>query len=149
MAHPGHPGESGFAAGVLHSLGGIDHAGGFIIVGLLAPQLGRRFIAPVAGVLLGSLVAAWTADGDGWNHAAGFMLGGAILIATGVIAARMVRLAAAAHGGLQYIHTAPEANAPEFTQSPSIPSALPPSLLSAAIRVCPLPLSASTSAKVP
>jgi hypothetical protein len=85
LAHPGHPGDSSFISGMLHPLGGIDHAGGFILVGLLAARLGRRYVVPMAGVLLGLLVAAWTSEGDGWNYAAGFMLGGAMWIAAGMM----------------------------------------------------------------
>ena len=91
LAHPGHAGDSSFAAGLVHPLGGIDHVTGFILIGLLAAQLRRRYVVPMTGVLLGSLVAAWTSDGDGWNYAAGFMLGGAIWIGAGVLAAQMLR----------------------------------------------------------
>jgi urease accessory protein len=94
LAHPGHSGDASFAAGLLHPLGGIDHAGGFILVGLLAAQLGRRYVVPMAGALLGLLVASWTAESDGWNYAAGFMLGGIIWIAAGVMAARAMRVIA-------------------------------------------------------
>ncbi|MDQ0466717.1 urease accessory protein [Caulobacter ginsengisoli] len=42
LAHPGHGQESGFAAGLGHPLGGLDHVAVMIAVGLLAARLGGR-----------------------------------------------------------------------------------------------------------
>ena len=73
----------------MHPLGGIEHIGGFIIVGVLAARLGGRYLAPLAAVLLGLSVAAWTDGSDGWRYAAGFMVSGAGLIAAALIATRI------------------------------------------------------------
>jgi hydrogenase/urease accessory protein HupE len=88
LAHPGHGDTSSFAAGALHPLGGFDHLVGLFAVGLLASRLGRRFLAPLAAAFLGLLVAASTADSDGWQYAAGFMLTSAGLIAAAMAATR-------------------------------------------------------------
>jgi hypothetical protein len=57
---------------------------------MLAARLGGRYLWPMAAGLLGLLVAAWTTGSGGWQFAAGFMLAGAALIATGVAATRLV-----------------------------------------------------------
>ena len=41
-AHPGHSGEHGFVAGMLHPLTGIDHILAMVAVGLLAARLGEK-----------------------------------------------------------------------------------------------------------
>ena len=84
LAHAGHGAEDSFLAGVLHPANGIDHVAGFFLVGLLASRLEARIFRPMIAALLGLLVAAWTADSDGWQYAAGFMLTGAVLAAAGV-----------------------------------------------------------------
>ena len=79
FAHPGHGEASGFADGALHPLSGFDHLAGLIIVGILLSRLGGRYVAPLAAVLLGFLVAAGTSDSEGWRFAAGFALTGYFL----------------------------------------------------------------------
>jgi len=85
FAHPGHGEISSFAAGAMHPIGGVDHVAAFLIVGMLAVRLGGRYLWPMAAALLGLLGAAWTADGEGWEYAAGFMASGAGLIAAGML----------------------------------------------------------------
>ena len=85
FAHPGHGETSSLAAGALHPLSGADHVAGFFIVGILAAQLGSRYLWPVTAAFLGLLVAAWTTSSEGWQYATGFMLAGAGLIAAGVV----------------------------------------------------------------
>jgi urease accessory protein len=101
MAHPGHGETSGFVAGALHSFGGLDHLAGFIVVGFLAAKLGGRYLAPATAAFLGLLVAASTADSDGWRYAAGFMFTGA-----GLIAAAMVATRAATSFGFRFVTAA-------------------------------------------
>jgi urease accessory protein len=84
LAHPGHGETTSFVAGALHPFGGLDHLAGFLVVGFLAASLGREYLWPVAAAFLGLLVAASTADSDGWRYAAGFMFTGAGLIAAGM-----------------------------------------------------------------
>ena len=81
LAHPGHGGTSSFVAGALHPLGGLDHLTGFVVIGILITRLSGRCLWPMTAGLLGLLVAASTADSDGWRYAAGFMMTGAGLIA--------------------------------------------------------------------
>jgi hydrogenase/urease accessory protein HupE len=88
IAHHATGETSNFTAGALHSLGEADHIAGFVIVGMLAARLAGRYLAPIAAVVLGLLVAAWTSDADGWRYAAGFMLAGACLVAAGITAER-------------------------------------------------------------
>ena len=88
LAHPGHGETSSFAAGALHSFGGLDHLAGFIVVGILAARLGGQYLWPLAAAFLGLLVAASTTDSDGWRYAAGFMFTGAGLIAAGMATTR-------------------------------------------------------------
>lgn len=95
LAHPGHGADGSFATGALHPLSGVDHIVALLVAGLLAARLGGRFLWPMASALLGLLVAAWTADSDGWRFAAGFMLSGMGLIATGVAASRIIGALAA------------------------------------------------------
>jgi len=90
LAHPGHSETSSFFAGSLHPLSGVDHLVGLIAVGVLAAKLGGRYLAPLTAAFLGLLVAAWTADSEGWRYAAGFMLSGAILVAAGFAATRFI-----------------------------------------------------------
>jgi urease accessory protein len=89
LAHPGHGETTSFVEGALHPLGGFEHVIGFVAVGLLAGLLRGRHLWPVSAAFLGLLVAAWTSGGDGWRFAAGFMFGGAGLIAAGVAAIRL------------------------------------------------------------
>ncbi len=42
LAHPGHGADSGFAAGALHPLAGLDHLATMLAIGLWAAQLGAR-----------------------------------------------------------------------------------------------------------
>jgi hydrogenase/urease accessory protein HupE len=88
FAHPGHGEASSFAAGALHTLSGADHVAGFIVVGTLAARLGGRYLWPMSAAFLGLLGAAWTADGEGWQYAAGFLLAGFGLIAAAVLVTR-------------------------------------------------------------
>jgi urease accessory protein len=88
LAHPGHGTQDSFLAGVLHPANGIDHVAGFFLVGLLAARLEARMFRPMIAALLGLLVAAWTADSDGGQYAAGFMLSGAGLAAAAMAATR-------------------------------------------------------------
>jgi urease accessory protein len=96
LAHPGHGETSGFAAGALHPLGGLDHLIALVAVGVLAARLNGRWLAPPTAALLGIFVAAFTADSDGWRYAAGFMATSAALIAAGVAATRLPGLAISA-----------------------------------------------------
>ena len=84
LAHPGHGETASFIAGALHPLGGLGHLTGFFVVGILATRLSGRYLWPMTAALLGLLVAASTADSDGWRYAAGFMMTGT---GTGLIAA--------------------------------------------------------------
>jgi urease accessory protein len=88
LAHPGHGETSSFVAGALHPFGGLDHLAGFIVVGILAARLGGRYLWPVTAAFLGLLVAASTADSDGWRYAAGFMFTGVGLVAAAMVATR-------------------------------------------------------------
>jgi urease accessory protein len=88
LAHPGHGETASFVAGALHPLGGLDHLIGFIVIGILATRLSGRFLWPMTAALLGLLVAASTADSDGWRYAAGFMMTGAGLIAAAMTATK-------------------------------------------------------------
>src|SRR5215510_3941188 len=67
LAHPGHPGDTGFIQGFIHPLNGIDHLLAMIAVGLLAARLGGRalWLVPIsflsmmaAGAILGALGCA-------------------------------------------------------------------------------------------
>jgi len=86
LAHPGHGGEDSFLEGALHPASGIEHIAAFVVVGILAARLGGRIFRAMVAALLGLLVAAGTADGNGWQYAAGFMLMGTMLAAAGVAA---------------------------------------------------------------
>lgn len=88
FAHPGHGEASSFAAGALHPISGVDHLIGFIAVGMMAVRLGGRYLWPMSAAFLGLLGAAWTADGEGWQYAAGFMLAGFGLIAAAMVVTR-------------------------------------------------------------
>lgn len=96
LAHPGHGETSSFVAGALHPFGGLDHLAGFIVVGILAARLGSRYLWPATAAFLGLLVAASTADSDGWRYAAGFMFTGA-----GLVAAAMFTITAATSFGFR------------------------------------------------
>jgi hydrogenase/urease accessory protein HupE len=98
FAHPGHGEPSNFAAGALHTLSGADHLAGFIVVGMLAARLGGRYLWPITAAFLGLSGAAWTADGEGWQYAAGFMLAAFGLIAAGMTATRLAGFAFTAAG---------------------------------------------------
>jgi len=86
LAHPGHGGEDSFLEGALHPASGIEHIAAFVVVGILAARLGGRIFRAMVAASLGLLVAAGTADGNGWQYAAGFMLMGTMLAAAGVAA---------------------------------------------------------------
>ena len=86
FAHPGHGAEDSFLEGALHPASGIEHIAAFVVVGILAARLGGRIFRAMVAALLGLLVAAGTADGNGWQYAAGFMLMGTMLAAAGVAA---------------------------------------------------------------
>jgi len=88
LAHQGHGETSSFTDGALHPFSGFDHLAGFMVVGILATRLGGRYLWPATAAFLGLLVAASTADSNGWRYAAGFMFTGAGLIAAGMIATR-------------------------------------------------------------
>jgi urease accessory protein len=62
MAHPGH-GESGFAAGVLHPLTGLDHLLALLAVGLWSRQQGAKGHGGVLvpAFLVAMALGAWTA----------------------------------------------------------------------------------------
>ena len=96
LAHPGHGMEHSFLAGIMHPASGIDHIAGFLLVGMLASRLGTRILGPLLAALLGLLVASSTADSDGWQYAAGFMLTGAILATIGLTATRRLTVATTA-----------------------------------------------------
>jgi urease accessory protein len=93
LAHPGHGGQSSFLEGAAHPAGGIDHIAAFVFVGILASRLRGSIFRPMIAGLLGLLVAAWTADTDGWRYAAGFMFMGTILATAGFAATRLSTLA--------------------------------------------------------
>jgi len=101
FAHAGHGETSSFVAGAVHPFGGLDHLTGFIVVGFLAARLGGRYLWPVIAAFLGLLVAASTADSDGWRYAAGFMFTGA-----GLIAAAMGVTRAAIRLGFRFVTAA-------------------------------------------
>ena len=86
LAHPGHGAEDSFLEGALHPANGIEHIAAFVVVGILAARLGGRIFRAMVAALLGLLVAAGTADSNGWHYAAGFMLMGTMLAAAGVAA---------------------------------------------------------------
>ena len=98
LAHPGHGAEDGFLQGALHPARGMDHIAAFVVVGILASRLQSRILRPLIAALLGLLIAAWTADSNGWQYAAGFVLTGTMLAAAGLAAtaaARRSRISAA------------------------------------------------------
>jgi hydrogenase/urease accessory protein HupE len=88
-AHPGHGETTSLLLGALHPLTGTDHVLAFILAGGLAGLLGGRQLRALSAVLLGSLVAAWTTDSDGWEYAAGFMVSGLGLMAAGASVTRL------------------------------------------------------------
>jgi urease accessory protein len=88
LAHPGHGETPGFLSGMLHPASGVDHLIGFLLIGVLATRLDRRVSLSMTAVFLGLLVAASTADSDGWQYAAGFMFTSAGLIAAAMAATR-------------------------------------------------------------
>jgi len=88
LAHPGHGDTASFAAGALHPFNGMDHLLGLMAVGVLLSRLSGRYLAPLAAAFIGLLVAAGTANSDGWRYAAGFMLTSAALIAATLAATR-------------------------------------------------------------
>jgi urease accessory protein len=90
-AHPGHAEASTFVAGMLHPLSGVEHIAALFVAGLLAARLGLHYLLPTSAAFLGLLVAAWTADTDGWRYAAGFALSGAVVIVCGIVAASLGR----------------------------------------------------------
>ena len=89
FAHPGHGAEDSFLEGALHPASGIEHIAAFVVVGILAARLGGWIFRAMVAALLGLLVAAGTADSNGWHYAAGFMLMGTMLAAAGVAATRL------------------------------------------------------------
>lgn len=65
LAHPGHGHEAGFAAGLLHPLGGLDHLAAMLAVGLWAGLAGetRRWVWPaafLAGMAVGGALGWWS-----------------------------------------------------------------------------------------
>jgi urease accessory protein len=107
-AHPGH-GQSGFAAGLVHPLAGVDHMLAMVMAGLWAGLcFGRRW--PVcAFAFLAAMLAgfAWGASGGAFPIAEAlilaslFGLGGALLLglrAPMIAASSVVALFATAHG---------------------------------------------------
>ena len=91
LAHPGHGGEDGFLLGALHPASGMDHIAAFVVVGILASRLDSRIFRPLIAALLGLLIVAWTADSNGWQYAAGFMITGTMLAAAGLAATAAAR----------------------------------------------------------
>ncbi len=58
MAHPGHAVESGFTAGLLHPLTGLDHLLALLAVGLWSRQQQRGFVLPPVLLVLMALGAS-------------------------------------------------------------------------------------------
>lgn len=65
FAHPGHSGDAGFGAGLLHPLLGLDHLAAMLMIGIWAAQLGGRgrWLVPAAFVALSGAGAALAAAG--------------------------------------------------------------------------------------
>ena len=70
LAHTGHGDVSGFVAGFLHPVGGLDHVLAMVAVGLFAAHLGRRALwaVPAAFVALMAVGAALGMNGVGVPH---------------------------------------------------------------------------------
>jgi hydrogenase/urease accessory protein HupE len=96
LAHPGHGSHGSFVEGAVHPASGIEHAAAFLFIGFLASCLSGSSVRPMIAALLGLLVAAWTADSDGWQYAAGFMFMGTILAAAGFAATRLITVSVTA-----------------------------------------------------
>ena len=103
QAHPGHGGDAGFIAGVMHPLTGLDHLLGIVAAGALLGWLPQRRRWLVCGGFLGLLGAAhalWLPEGQGGAFIGGLLAASAALVAAGVLvtgaATRFFRPAAAA-----------------------------------------------------
>ena len=112
LAHPGHAPASGFAAGLVHPLGGLDHLLAMVAVGLLAVRL--RSGSPAAlwalpAVFIASLVAGGalasvvpSVPGIEFAIAASVMLFGALLAVARPLSwsltVPIVAIAGAVHG---------------------------------------------------
>jgi len=70
LAHTGHGDVSGFVAGFLHPVGGLDHVLAMVAVGLFAAHLGGRALwaVPAAFVALMAVGAALGMNGVGVPH---------------------------------------------------------------------------------
>ncbi len=70
LAHTGHGDVSGFVAGFLHPVGGLDHVLAMVAVGLFAAHLRRRALwaVPAAFVALMAVGAALGMNGVGVPH---------------------------------------------------------------------------------
>lgn len=93
LAHPGHE-QSGFTAGVMHPLSGIDHLAAMIAVGLWAAQLGGRlrWAVPLSFVSLMLIGAALGLSG--WQFGAVEQGIAASVCVLGLLLAGAVRLPA-------------------------------------------------------
>ena len=93
QAHPGHAGDTGFAAGLLHPFTGIDHVLGLMVAGVLMGRLPERLRwFAFAGFLgMSGLGHAWWLEPalSGSNFVVGLVCMSAILIAAGMAATRM------------------------------------------------------------
>ncbi|WP_020648640.1 HupE/UreJ family protein [Solimonas variicoloris] len=65
FAHPGHAGDAGLAAGLLHPLLGLDHLAAMLMIGVWAAQLGGhgRWLVPAAFVALSGTGSALAVAG--------------------------------------------------------------------------------------
>lgn len=64
-AHPGHGGATGFAHGVMHPFGGIDHVLAMVAVGLLAVTIGGRGIWALPLTFMGVMALGGMLGADG------------------------------------------------------------------------------------
>jgi urease accessory protein len=99
QAHPGHASDTGFAAGLLHPLTGMDHLAGIVVAGMLLGWLPTRVRWLACAAFLGTLGvthALWSADGAQAGFTAGLLAASAGLVAAGMAATKLVRITAAA-----------------------------------------------------
>jgi urease accessory protein len=52
QAHPGHDAGAGFATGLMHPLGGVDHLLALVAVGLLAARMGGKALVAIPAAFL-------------------------------------------------------------------------------------------------
>jgi urease accessory protein len=99
QAHPGHGADSGFMAGAMHPLTGLDHLAGIVLAGALLgwlPERSRWFACAGFLALSGATHVLWTPAATDGGFIAGLLTITAGLVAAGMAATRLVRFTAGA-----------------------------------------------------